>query len=350
MRLFRHHTEVPAEARGAVVAIGNFDGVHRGHQAVIADAARQAHGLGTTQAVLTFEPHPREFFQPAQPPFRLTPFRIKVRQLEAMGVDNLFVLPFNSDLAAKSAEAFVVEVLSQGLDVAHVVVGYDFVFGHGRRGNNALLAELGRLHGFGITTVAPAASEGGEIFSSTRVREHLAAARPAAAAELLGRPWEIEGRVEHGEKLGRKLGYPTANFVLHEYLQPAFGIYAIKAGIDEGRETIWHDGVASFGYRPTVGGTHLVFEAHLFDWNGDLYGRHLRVAIIDYLRPEKKFDGLDGLRAQIDADCQAARRLLAAYEGPAPGAVARLPGPAHPASEPQSFYERALGPRQPSRR
>jgi len=349
MRLFRHHTEVPVEARGAVVAIGNFDGVHLGHQAVIAAAARQAGELGTSQAVLTFEPHPREFFQPAQPPFRLTPFRIKVRQLEAMGVDNLFVLPFNAELAAKSAEAFVVEILSQGLDVAHVIVGYDFVFGQGRRGNTTMLAELARLHGFGVTTVAAAANGAGEVFSSTRVREHLTAGRPVAAASMLGRPWEIEGRVEHGEKLGRKLGYPTANLVLHEYLPPALGIYAVKAGIDEGRETLWRDGVASFGYRPTVGGTHLIFEVHLFDWSGDLYGRHLRVAVIDYLRPEKKFDGLDPLRAQIEADCQAARGLLAAYAGPPPGAVARLPAPARVANDPQSFYERALGPRQPSR-
>jgi riboflavin kinase/FMN adenylyltransferase len=349
MRLFRHYTEVPVEARGAVAALGNFDGLHRGHQAVIAEAGRQARALGTTLAILTFEPHPREYFQPAQPPFRLTPFRIKVRQLEAMGVDSLFVLPFNAELSAKSAEAFVVEVLNQGLDVAHVVVGYDFVFGHGRRGNAALLDDLGKLHGFGVTSVAAAAAESGEVFSSTRVREHLVAARPGEAAALLGRPWEIEGRVEHGDKLGRKLGYPTANLMLGEYLQPALGIYAVKAGIDEGRGTLWRDGVASLGYRPTVGGTRVVFEAHLFDWSGDLYGRHLRVALIDYLRPEKKFDGLDGLRAQIDMDCRTARRLLAAYGGPPPGAVPRLPALARAAGDPQSFYERALGPRQPPR-
>jgi riboflavin kinase / FMN adenylyltransferase len=350
MRLFRHHTEVPVEARGAVVALGNFDGIHRGHQAVIAAAAQQARELGTTHAVLTFEPHPREFFGPDQPPFRLTPLRIKARQLEAMGVDHLFVLHFDAALSHKSAEAFVVEVLSEGLGVAHVVVGYDFVFGHGRRGTAALLADLGRLHGFGVTALPPAGIEQGDVFSSTRVREHLQAARPREATLLLGRPWEIEGRVEHGEKLGRKLGYPTANLMLGEYLQPALGIYAVKTGVDAGRETLWHDGVASFGYRPTVGGTHLVFEVHLFDWTGDLYGRHLRVALIEHLRPEKKFDGLDSLRAQIAADCDLARRLLAAYAGPEPGAVARLAPPARTAGDPQSFYERALSPRRPSRR
>ncbi len=349
MRLFRHHTEVPVEARGAVVALGNFDGIHRGHHAVIATAARQARDLGTTHAVLTFEPHPREFFRPDQPPFRLTPLRIKVRQFEAMGVDNLFVLHFNAELAQKSAEAFVVEVLSEGLGVAHVVVGYDFVFGHGRRGNTALLADLGHLHGFGVSSLEPVGGDGGEVFSSTRVREHLQAARPAAANALLGRPWEIEGRVEHGRKVGRDLGYPTANLLLGEYLQPAVGIYAVKAGIDEGLGTVWHDGVASFGYRPTVGGTQLIFEVHLFDWSGDLYGRHLRAALIEYLRPEKKFDGLDDLQAQIGRDCGEARRLLAAYAGPAPGAVPWLAAPARTSDNPQGFYESALGPRQPSR-
>jgi riboflavin kinase/FMN adenylyltransferase len=349
MRLFRHHTEIPAEARGAVVALGNFDGIHRGHQAVIATAAEVAKNLGTTRAILTFEPHPREFFRPDQPPFRLTPLRIKVRQFEAMGIDYLFVLTFNAELAQKSAEAFVVEVLSQGLEVAHVVVGYDFVFGHGRRGNAVLMADLGRLHGFGVTSVSAVASEGGEVFSSTRVREHLLAARPLEAARLLGRPWEIEGRVEHGQKLGRDLGFPTANLLLGGYLQPALGIYAVKAGIDEGRGTVWHDGVASLGYRPTVGGTHVLFEVYLFDWSGDLYGRHLRVALIDYLRPEKKFDDLQGLQAQIARDCDEARRLLAAYAGPAPGAVPRLTMPARITDNPQGFYERALGPRRPSR-
>jgi len=349
MRLFRHYTEVPVEARGAAVALGNFDGIHRGHQAVIAAAAQKARELGTTHALLTFEPHPREFFRPDQPPFRLTPLRIKARQFEAMGVDNLFVLHFNAELAKKSAEAFVVEVLSEGLEVAHVVVGYDFVFGQGRRGNAALLGDLARLHGFGVTSLPAVASDGGEVFSSTRVREHLQAARPLQAGALLGRPWEIEGRVEHGQKLGRDLGYPTANLLLGEYLQPALGIYAVKAGIDEGRGTVWHDGVASLGYRPTVDGTHIVFEVHLFDWSGDLYGRHLRAALIDYLRPEKKFDGLDDLKAQIARDCGEARRLLAAYAGPEPGAVPRLAAPAQTGDNPQSFYERALGPRRPSR-
>jgi riboflavin kinase/FMN adenylyltransferase len=345
MRLFRHYSEVPVEARGAVVAIGNFDGIHRGHQAVIARAAEQARALGTRHAVLTFEPHPRSWFRPADEPFRLTPFRTKVRQLEAIGIDHLFVLHFDADLAGKSAEAFVVEVLSEGLDVAHVVVGYDFVFGQGRRGNAALLAELGRPRGFAVTTVEPVAGPGGEVFSSTKVREHLSAGRPDAATRQLGRPWEIEGRVEHGDQRGRTLGFPTANLALGEYLRPALGVYAIRAGIDEGRGTVWRDGVANLGRRPTVGGTRVQLEVHLFDFAGDLYGRHLRVALIDHLRAERKFDGLPALKAQIAEDGRQARERLAAYDGPPPGAVPPpLPAPAEPGDS-RSLYERTLSPR-----
>ena len=311
MRLFRHHTEVPVEARGAVVAIGNFDGVHLGHQAVIAAAARQAGDLGTSQAVLTFEPHPREFFQPAQPPFRLTPFRIKVRQLEAIGLDHLFVLHFDRELATKSAEAFVVEVLSQGLEAAHVVVGYDFVFGNQRRGNAELLAELGRQRGFGVTTLPPVAGEVGEVFSSTRIRRHLADGGPLAAATLLGRPWEIEGRVEQGDRRGRTLGFPTANLAIAGYLQPTLGVYAVKAGIDEGRGTVWRDGVANLGRRPTVGGTRVQLEVHLFDFAGDLYGRELEVEFVAKLRPELHFEQLDLMVEQMHKDAAAARRILA---------------------------------------
>jgi riboflavin kinase/FMN adenylyltransferase len=344
MRLFRHHTEVPVEARGAVVVLGNFDGVHRGHQAVIGEAARLALEHDTTLAVLSFEPHPREFFAPGRPSFRLTPFRIRVRHLEAIGADYLFMLHFDEVLAKKSAEAFVVEVLSQGLEASHVVVGYDFLFGAGRRGDAALLRELGAFHGFGVTSVAPASTEAGEVFSSTRVREHLRAGRPLSAGMLLGRPWEIEGRVEHGDALGRQLGYPTANVALGDYLVPAHGIYAVKAGIDEGRGTTWLDGVASLGTRPTVGGTRLRFEVYLFGFAADLYGRHLRVALIDYLRPEKKFDGLAALTAQIAEDCRQARQALAGYTGPAPGIVPLLLRRPEPVAA-DGVYERALRPR-----
>jgi riboflavin kinase/FMN adenylyltransferase len=212
-----------------------------------------------------------------------------------------------------------------------------------------LLRELGSLHGFGMSAVEAVATGAGEVYSSTHVREHLLGARPQQAARLLGRPWEIEGRVEHGAALGRKLGFPTANLGLGEYLQPALGIYAVKAGIDEGRATRWRDGVASLGYRPTVGGDRLQLEVYLFDFSGDLYGRHLRVALVDYLRPEVKFADLQALTQQIGADADEARALLAAYKGPPPGIVASLPArPLAPATgelETAGVYDRALRPR-----
>ncbi len=345
MRLFRHYTEVPAEARAAVLALGNFDGLHRGHQAVIEEAARVARSLAASLGVVTFEPHPREFFEPDRPVFRLTPFRIKMRQLEAIGVDYVFVLHFDAGFAGKSAEAFVVEVLREGLDAAHVVVGYDFVFGRGRRGDEALLADLGRLNGFAVTSVPAAADEKGEVFSSTRVRQHLQAGRPLDAGRLLGRPWEIVGRVEPGDRRGRELGFPTANLVPNEYLRPAQGVYAVKAGIDEGLDTSWRDAVAYIGPRPTFGGEEVRLEVHVFDFAGELYGRQLRVALIDYLRADSKFAGLAELSRQIALDCGAARRRLAGYDGPPPGAAHPLPRRLRREGGQPGVYEGALRPR-----
>jgi riboflavin kinase / FMN adenylyltransferase len=347
MRLVRHHTEVPVEARGAVVALGNFDGVHRGHQAVIGEAARLARELGVPYGVVTFEPHPRQFFQPDQSPFTLTPLRIKLRTLEAIGVDYVYLLTFNRGLAEKSAEAFVTEILGEGLAPAHVVVGYDFLFGKGRRGNAALLADLGRLQGFAVTSVEAAKEPGGEVFSSTAVREHLKAGRPDLAARLLGRPFEISGHVRHGEKRGRELGFPTANILPGPYLEPAYGVYAVKAGIDLGIGTAWEDGVASFGLRPTVGGDHVLLEAHLFQTRRDLYGCILRVAFLEFLRPEHKFRSLEALAKQMRSDCKWAKRRIRSYAGPPPGALPpplKLPE-AH--FRRPDIYERALRPRQP---
>lgn len=311
MRIFRHTAGLPADARGAVAALGNFDGVHLGHQAVIGTAAGVAGRAGAPLAVLTFEPHPRRVFRPGDPPFRLTPFRIKARQIEALGVDLLFVIHFDAGFAKRTAEAFVEEVLVRDLGVCHVVVGYDFVFGRGRGGDVGLLSAMSGRLGFGVTSVEPAAGPEGAVFSSTRVRELLAAGRPRDAARVLGRPWEIEGRVEGGFRRGRTIGFPTANVALDDYLRPAFGVYAVRAGIDRGVGTEWLPGVANLGRRPTVGGTAELLEVHLFDFAGDLYGRHLRVQLVDFLRPERKFDGLDALKAQIALDAEAARRYLA---------------------------------------
>jgi len=344
MRLFRHHAEIPVEARGAVVAVGNFDGLHLGHQKVIAEAVRLASELEAPCAVLTFEPHPRVFFQPDRPPFRLTPFRTKLRHLEAMGIDYLYLLSFDRAMAERSPESFIVEVLGQGIEPSHVVVGYDFVFGKGRSGNAALLGDLGRAAGFGVTSVSAAADAAGMVYSSTKVRECLMAGDPQGAAAILGRPWEIEGRVETGDRRGRLLGFPTANVAIGDYLQPALGVYAVKAGIDEGRGTRWIAGVANLGRRPTVGGTRVQLETHLFDFQDDLYGRHLRVALIDFIRPERKFEGLDALKAQIAADSNEAQARLAVYAGPPPAQVASNLRPRRVDRPAASVYESALRP------
>jgi riboflavin kinase/FMN adenylyltransferase len=316
MRILRHHTGLGEADRGAVVAIGNFDGVHQGHRTVIDTAGRIARELEAPQAVLTFEPHPRAVFQPDIAPFRLTPFRSKARQIELMGVDVLFVIHFDRDFAQHSAEEFVRMLLVDGLGVKHVVAGADFVFGNRRRGNAGLLRELGGKHGFGVTFVESVKAPDGQPFSSTRIRDHLAAGRPAEAARLLGRPFEIEGRIEPGDKRGRTIGFPTANIELDDYVWPAHGVYAVRAGIDtpvegERTHTEWHDGVANLGRRPTFGGDAVLLEVHLFDFDEDIYGRHLRVSLIDFLRPEKKFDGIAALKAQIAEDATRARERLA---------------------------------------
>lgn len=328
MAIFRHIDALPPAARGAVVAIGNFDGVHPGHRALIEVAAGEAKRLGAPLGVLTFEPHPRSVFRPEDPPFRLTPLRAKSHALEALGVEHLYVLHFDRAFAAKTAEAFVREILVEGLAARHLVVGWDFCFGHKRAGDAALLQSLGDELGFGVSAVEPVTADNGEIYSSSTVRRYLAEGQPAAAARLLGRPWEIEGRVEQGDQRGRTLGFPTANLALGDYVVPALGVYAVRVMIDEAAESDCYPAVANLGRRPTVGGTRIQLEVHFFDFDQDLYGRHLRVRLIEFLRPEKKFDGLEGLRAQIAEDSLRARALLAEQPetGTAP-AEADRPGP-----------------------
>jgi len=329
MRLFRHPNEITPECRGAAIALGNFDGIHLGHQAVIARAFELAQAYDGPVGILTFEPHPRAFFKPDLPPFRITPFRIKMRVLQAlgqekdMGLDFVCCLAFDQQLAGMSARDFASNVLHDGLNAAHIVVGQDFCFGKGRSGDVKTLKALGQELKFGVDAVSAAVDGKGAVHSSTLIREHLQQGRPQDAAAILGRAWEIEGRVEHGQKLGRKIGYPTANIPMPGYLLPKLGIYAVRAAIDEGDHPAWIDGAASLGYRPTIGGDHVQFEVHLFDYSGDLYGRHLRVALLEFLRPELKFPGLDELKAQIAADCDQARQFLAHYHGPTPGPLGR---------------------------
>ncbi|MBT4769363.1 MAG: bifunctional riboflavin kinase/FAD synthetase [Rhodospirillaceae bacterium] len=311
MRIFRHFTDLPPKARHCVVALGNFDGVHHGHQHVIRTAGSIAHDLGAPHTVMTFEPHPRLLFNPDHPPFRLTSLRTKAHCIESLGVDSLFVLHFDRAFSSLSAEDFISQILCDALAVRHVVTGYDFVFGHGRKGNPDLLFRMATEKGFGFTCVDKSVDPNGEAYASTIIRTYLENGNPARAAELLGRPWEIEGRVVKGDQRGGELGFPTANVHFDDYLVPAFGVYAVRAGIDHGAGTHWHDGVANLGIRPTFGGDKAVLEVHLFDFEGNLYGQHLRVAMMDYLRPEKKFDGIEGLKAQIAVDAGLAKDLLA---------------------------------------
>jgi riboflavin kinase / FMN adenylyltransferase len=311
MKIYESFDALPEEARGSAVAIGNFDGVHPGHQAVIGEAGRIAKTAGIPWSVMTFEPHPRGVFWPDTGPFRLTPRHMKARHVESLGVDFMVVQRFDQAFLQLPAETFVRTVLVDALRARHVVAGYDFVFGHERGGTCELLLRMGKEIGFGFTSVTAVRDGDGTTHSSTRVRECLKNADPRGAARALGRPFEIEAVVERGDMRGRKMGFPTANQDLGEYLRPAKGVYAVRAGIADGAKTVWHDGVANLGHRPTFAGKDLILETHLFDFEGDLYGQTLRVALIGFLRPEKKFDGLDALQAQIADDCARARRILA---------------------------------------
>ena len=301
----RHWQGLDPATRGTSVAMGNFDGVHRGHQSVIALA--RGHGpLG----VVTFEPHPRQFFAPAAPAFRLMNPEARASRLAKLGVQHLFELPFDATLASLTPEAFARDVLAGGLGVAHVVVGEDFRFGKGRAGSAADLAALGQQYGFAVT-VAPLMKEAGEEISSTAIRRALTEGRPRDAAAMLGHWHRIEGMVIHGEKRGRDLGFPTANMSVDGLHLPRLGVYAVKVDVLTGPYTGSFIGAASLGVRPMFGENRPNLETFLFDFSGDLYDQHLSVAFIDYLRPEMKFDGLPGLIAQMQADCARAREILA---------------------------------------
>jgi riboflavin kinase/FMN adenylyltransferase len=304
--VFDHWQAIPAEWKGGVVALGNFDGVHRGHQALIAHAAEKARAIGAPLLALTFEPHPRRFFVPDTAPFRLTMPAAKTRLLAEQKVQAVLAQRFDTEFAAITADGFVDDVLLSGMGARHVVCGYDFTFGARRIGHVEKLRKLGEARGFGVSVLDPVTREG-EIYSSTRIREALRAGWASEASELLGHHWEIEGVVEKGDQRGRTIGFPTANVALGEHLRPRFGVYAVRVLV----ANTWRDGVANLGKRPTVGKLQENFEVHLFDFASDIYGQVLRVALVDFIRPEMKFAGLDQLKAQIAADGQAAQRLLA---------------------------------------
>jgi len=313
MRLFRHPNNLPDEALGAVVALGNFDGVHLGHQAVIGEAARIARLTGRPLCVLTFEPHTRSFFHPDQPPFRLTPLRAKLHALEALGVDQVMVMAFDQPFSQMSPEDFAVKVLSGGLHITHAVAGANFGYGHKHAGTMETLVEAGGRLGFGVSIVAPVRGPDGVIYSATAIRKLVVAGDPRRAASLLGRPLEIDGHVISGDRRGRLLGFPTANIKLGEYLRPAYGIYAIRARLDRPGAT-WFDGVANLGIRPMWRTEEPVLEAHLFKFSEDIYGQVLRVQLFDRLRGEARFESVDALVEQVERDKAAARRVLEALD------------------------------------
>jgi len=313
MRTVRDYQYVRPEDRGASAAIGNFDGVHLGHQAVIAIARDVAERLGAPLGVVTFEPHPREYFAPATPTFRLMNAEAKAHRLEKLGIGRLYELNFNKVLSGLSPRDFARDVLSTGLGLAHVVVGSDFCFGKGRTGTAADLERFGAEMGFGVT-VTPLLETGGVEVSSTRIRDALSAGRPRDAARMLGHLHRIEGEVVKGDQRGRELGYPTANMSIAGLHPPKFGVYAVKADVLTGPHAGCYDAVASLGVRPMFGVNLPNLETFLFDFKGDLYGAHLSVALVEYLRPEMAFKSVDALISRMDVDSAEARRILADME------------------------------------
>jgi riboflavin kinase/FMN adenylyltransferase len=295
---------VPLEARGAALAIGNFDGVHRGHQALL--HAVKAAAAGAKAGVILFEPNPREFFQPDKPHFRLTPLPRKLELLEVFGLEIAVVLPFDAALAELSADDFVRKVLVNGLGVSHVVIGYDFRFGKGRTGDPEMLRRAGTAHGFGVTVVAQVAG-GGEVFSSSAIRAELAQGDVAGAAEMLGHYWRVSGTVIGGARRGTFLGFPTANIALAPNTALAHGIYAVRAIVDGDSRPA----AAYLGTRPTFDDGAPLLEVFLLDFHGDLYGREMAVEFVDHIRPDRRFDSAEALKAQMEIDCERARVILA---------------------------------------
>ena len=307
MQRLTHDQPIPQALQGAVLALGNFDGFHLGHQAVVGRAVQRGAHERKPVIVATFDPHPVRHFRPDTPPFRLTSLDQRERLFAAAGADAMLVFDFGAALAATSADDFVAELLGRRIGASGVVTGEDFTFGKGRTGNAEKLRELGAAHGIVAETVAPVMLDGQPV-SSSRIREALIARDPGTAMRLLTRPFAIEGVVEHGDKRGRELGWPTANVPLGPYQRPAYGVYAVRVRTEDGSE---YDGVANLGIRPMFDPPKLLLEAVLFGFDGDLYGRTIEVALHHYLRGEATFDGLDALKAQMDADAEEARRRLA---------------------------------------
>ncbi len=308
IKLHNDLAQIGAGAIGAVIAIGNFDGLHLGHRALVGQAQKVAQELGAPTGVMTFEPHPREYFQKNAAPFRLTLLPMKQRLLNDMGVDHLFALAFNADLASLTGQEFIDKILVEKLQAQHIVVGADFAFGHNRSGNIDTLRAAAAAGKFGLTVVEPVLCPDGMAYSSSRIREHLSKGEFDAANALLGWHWQIEAPVVHGDKRGRELGYPTANQQAGRYVRLPYGIYVVEVLIEG--EAQFRRGVANFGIRPMFRIEQPIFETFIFDFSAEIYDKEMRVRPLKFLRPEAAFNGLEALKAQMNQDCLAARAMV----------------------------------------
>lgn len=307
MQVVHGYSHVPITARAATIAIGNFDGVHRGHRALISETVAKAKELGRASGVMIFEPHPREFFQPSEPLFRLTPLNRKLALFEKLGLKLAFVQNFDQHFAQLSAQEFIERVLVAGLGVSHVIIGYDFYFGHKRAGNPQMLVEAGCNLGFGVTVVAPVA-EAGEVFSSSAVRVYLAQGDVKGATHVLGDTWRVQGKIVGGAKRGTGMGFPTANIPMPKGTALAHGIYAVRAHVDGAV----HNAAAYLGTRPTFDNGMPVLEVFLIDFTGDLYGHDMEVEFVDFIREDRKFHSAEALVVQMEEDVAKIRAVLAA--------------------------------------
>jgi riboflavin kinase/FMN adenylyltransferase len=307
MIIINHLSDIPPACRGGVVAIGNFDGLHRGHQHLIDAAKSYAEKINEYLTVLSFEPHPKHFFAPDLPPFRLTPLAAKSDCLRRIGVDYFLCLAFEKQMAQLSAENFIGDILIDGLGATAIFVGSDFVFGHNRGGHIDTLNSYAMRGNYTVHPCDLLTDADGTVISSSRIREALKSGNPKLAAKLLGWPWQIIGHVQHGQQLGRSIGFPTANISLDDYQRPQYGVYAARVHV-LGRRDL--PAIVNIGNRPTVDGASEKMETHIFDFNADLYGQKIAVDIIDFIRPEQKFSSLDELQKQIAHDCELAKKIL----------------------------------------
>ena len=308
MRIIRDFQSCPPESRNAAVALGNFDGVHLGHQSILNKAVSLAETENIPSAVMTFEPHPREFFAKDGKRLRISSFHDKVELFAGLGINTLFLVRFNARFASLSPTAFVDEVLCRELGVRHVVTGYNFAFGKGRAGDTAFLEAQAQQKGFGFTACPAVYSARGEAISSSAIRGFLTAGEVKKASALLGRPYTISGIVRRGQRNGHKLGFPTANVSLRNLFTPRYGVYAVRFRIADDKG--WHNGVANLGIKPTFGHTEPLLEVHGFDMNRDLYGQRISVELVEFIREERRFDGMEAVQIQIAADCGQARKIL----------------------------------------